>query len=300
METQINKESVQKDRAFVDEIQSIIQRGQENILKLRREGGLWKFPAYLGPFFICQYFLACEWMNIEDSGIDREYLKDLLLARQLSDGGWYQLKDINFVEGELNVSIITYWTLKVLGVSPQSEPMKRDALERRALKSRAHGLDPVVLIGDKGLSGAVLAEIELALAAHELIKIRVGADRDARARLLEEICVRTSASAVQHIGKVLVLFRPKPPSAPTPKPAARKRERRKPPAGRHVGERPAATGPDKFAPRRGGRPAKAAAFDRPARGRAAGKPTDTVRRESRSASPRRAPARPPGRRRTSR
>ncbi|MDZ4662576.1 MAG: prenyltransferase/squalene oxidase repeat-containing protein [Pseudomonadota bacterium] len=124
-----NKTIVQKDKVLSDEAQNTILQtihlGQENLLKLRREGGFWKFPAYLGPFFVCQYFLACEWMNIKDSGIDKDYLKELLLSRQLSDGGWVQLKDANFIEGELNVSIITYWTLKVLGVAPHSEPMKR-------------------------------------------------------------------------------------------------------------------------------------------------------------------------------
>lgn len=79
---------------------------------------------------------------------------------------------------------------------------------RRELKARAHALDPVVLIGGDGFSPAVLAEIDRGLKSHELIKVRVnGADRLGRETILEEICGGTGAQAVQHIGKILVLFR---------------------------------------------------------------------------------------------
>lgn len=84
-------------------------------------------------------------------------------------------------------------------------------VERKALKARAHALDPVVHIGDKGLTDAVLAEIDRALASHELIKVRAGGmDRDAREAAFAEICSRLGAQAVQHIGKVFVLYRKKP------------------------------------------------------------------------------------------
>ena len=83
--------------------------------------------------------------------------------------------------------------------------------ERKALKARAHKLDPVVTIGGKGLTDAVVAEIDFALKAHELIKVRAGGmDRDDREQAMSAICARTGAEAVQHIGKILVLFRPKP------------------------------------------------------------------------------------------
>jgi putative YhbY family RNA-binding protein len=82
---------------------------------------------------------------------------------------------------------------------------------RRELKARAHALDPVVFIGGAGLSPAVLAEIDRALKSHELIKVRVnGADRPGRQAILEEICRRAGAQSVQHIGKILVLFRENP------------------------------------------------------------------------------------------
>lgn len=97
---------------------------------------------------------------------------------------------------------------------------------RRTLRARAHMLSPVVMVSGEGLSPSVMAEIERSLRSHELIKIRVlGEDRERRAGLLDEICARTGASAVQHIGKILVIFRenPPPPPAPARKPPTRAR-----------------------------------------------------------------------------
>ena len=85
--------------------------------------------------------------------------------------------------------------------------------ERKALKARAHSLDPVVHIGEKGLTDAVMAEVDRALTAHELIKVRAGGlERDARESAFAEICGRLGALAVQHVGKVLVLYRQNPPA----------------------------------------------------------------------------------------
>lgn len=83
---------------------------------------------------------------------------------------------------------------------------------RRDLRARAHELDPVVLVGAPGLSAQVLAEVDRSLTSHELIKVRVNAERADREAMLEEICWRTGAQPVQHIGKILVLFREKPES----------------------------------------------------------------------------------------
>ncbi|WP_338862814.1 YhbY family RNA-binding protein [Mycetohabitans rhizoxinica] len=81
--------------------------------------------------------------------------------------------------------------------------------ERSALRSQAHSLKPVVLIGADGLTDAVLNEIDVHLNAHELIKIRVfGDERDERAALYDTICDRLSAAPIQHIGKLLVIWRP--------------------------------------------------------------------------------------------
>ena len=82
--------------------------------------------------------------------------------------------------------------------------------ERKALKAKAHKLDPVVQIGDKGLTEQVVAEIDRALRAHELIKVRAGSlDRHNRDEVFDLIAEKTGAEAVQHIGKVFVLFRKK-------------------------------------------------------------------------------------------
>ena len=83
--------------------------------------------------------------------------------------------------------------------------------ERRALRARAHDLNPVVSIAENGLTEAVLKEIETNLKAHELIKIRVYGDvRADREAYLEKICNELSAAAVQHIGKLLIVYRPDP------------------------------------------------------------------------------------------
>ena len=80
--------------------------------------------------------------------------------------------------------------------------------ERKELKARAHKLEPVVLIGAKGLTDEVVKEVELALKAHELIKVRApGLERDARAVTFQALCERTGAEAVQEIGKVCVIYR---------------------------------------------------------------------------------------------
>jgi putative YhbY family RNA-binding protein len=80
---------------------------------------------------------------------------------------------------------------------------------RRELRARAHKLDPVVFVGNSGLSTRVLAEIDRSLKSHELIKVRVNAERAERDAMFQEICRQTGAQPVQHIGKILVLFREK-------------------------------------------------------------------------------------------
>ena len=80
--------------------------------------------------------------------------------------------------------------------------------EVRALRARAHSLNPVVSIAQNGLSDAVLKEIDACLKAHELIKIRVYNDeRDQREAYLTTICEQLEAAPVQHIGKLLIVYR---------------------------------------------------------------------------------------------
>jgi RNA-binding protein len=86
-----------------------------------------------------------------------------------------------------------------------------NARERAALKARAHPLEPVVHVGQAGLTDAVATSVDRALTAHELIKVKIAdPDRDARAALAEGLCARTGAALVQRVGKVIVLWRPRP------------------------------------------------------------------------------------------
>lgn len=88
--------------------------------------------------------------------------------------------------------------------------IKLTPAERSALRAEAHGLKPVVMIGEQGLTPAVSKEISASLDAHGLIKVRVhGDDREARTEIYELICAELDAAPVQHIGKLLVLYRPK-------------------------------------------------------------------------------------------
>ena len=83
--------------------------------------------------------------------------------------------------------------------------------ERRLHRADAHHLDPVVLIGGDGLTPAVKKEVDAALNAHGLIKVRVfGDDRAARELIYQELAAELHAAPVQHIGKLLVLWRPLP------------------------------------------------------------------------------------------
>lgn len=81
--------------------------------------------------------------------------------------------------------------------------------QRSALRAQAHELSPVVMIGDNGLSETLMNEVERALTAHQLIKIRVFSDeKETRAAYAQTICERLNAALVQHIGKLLVVYRP--------------------------------------------------------------------------------------------
>lgn len=103
--------------------------------------------------------------------------------------------------------------------------LQLSSLQRRELRARAHGLNPVVSIAENGLTEGVLKEIDVCLTAHELIKVRVyGDSRDDRIAYLEQICDQLGAAPVQHIGKLLVVYRPAPAdAAKAPKKAAPRR-----------------------------------------------------------------------------
>ena len=96
--------------------------------------------------------------------------------------------------------------------------------ERQALKALAHGLKPVVLLGSAGLSPSVVKEIDRALLAHELIKVKVPVDdRAEREEIFASVAESLSAARVQAIGKLLVLFRPAPEQGEEPTEAPRQK-----------------------------------------------------------------------------
>ncbi|MGH6611791.1 MAG: ribosome assembly RNA-binding protein YhbY [Burkholderiaceae bacterium] len=103
-------------------------------------------------------------------------------------------------------------------INPSNSSLKVPELlitsaQRRALKARAHQLKPVVLLGGAGFTDAVLHEIDRALTAHELVKVKVpDDDRAQREHVFSAAAEKLSAAKVQSIGKTIVLFRPSPES----------------------------------------------------------------------------------------
>ncbi|MDH5480402.1 MAG: YhbY family RNA-binding protein [Nitrosomonas sp.] len=84
-------------------------------------------------------------------------------------------------------------------------------LRQRELKAQAHAINPIVTIGKFGLSPSVIEELDRGLISHELIKVKVQLDdRDIRKALFEEVCKKLDAAPVQHIGKIFIIYRPKP------------------------------------------------------------------------------------------
>ncbi|MGR9087646.1 MAG: ribosome assembly RNA-binding protein YhbY [Gammaproteobacteria bacterium] len=82
--------------------------------------------------------------------------------------------------------------------------------EKKKLRAEAHALKPVILIGQAGFTAAVLTEIESALDTHELIKVKIRAERIDRQRIADEICAETGAELIQTIGQIAVIYRQHP------------------------------------------------------------------------------------------
>jgi RNA-binding protein len=82
-----------------------------------------------------------------------------------------------------------------------------NSADKKALRARAHSLKPVVLIGQSGLTDPVINEIELALDTHELIKVKIRAEKEDRESIREQIISATGADLIQTIGQIIVLFR---------------------------------------------------------------------------------------------
>lgn len=83
-----------------------------------------------------------------------------------------------------------------------------DTAFKKSLKAKAHHLKPVVLLGAKGLTEAVIAETDSALLSHELIKVKInGAERDERLNMADELCQQVHAEFVQMIGNTIIMYR---------------------------------------------------------------------------------------------
>ena len=100
-----------------------------------------------------------------------------------------------------------------------------NAALKRELRARAHSLKPFLVVADRGLQDSVIAEADRALEHHELIKVRLRHDREARAVLAIELCERTGAALIQSVGQVVTIYKPRP--APSPSDTERSTTREK-------------------------------------------------------------------------
>ena len=82
-----------------------------------------------------------------------------------------------------------------------------NAANKKKLRAEAHTLKPVVMIGQSGLTAGVLAELDQALNIHELLKVRIRAERDERKLITEKICADSGAELIQSIGQIAVIYR---------------------------------------------------------------------------------------------
>lgn len=83
--------------------------------------------------------------------------------------------------------------------------------QKKQLRSQAHALKPIVIVGDKGITDNVLQEIDRALFDHELIKVRINAaDKAEKKQLTQTICKHTQAALIQTIGHIIVIYRKRP------------------------------------------------------------------------------------------
>lgn len=105
--------------------------------------------------------------------------------------------------------------------------MELSPAQQRALRAKAHPLQPVVIVGAAGITPALLNEIDVHLKSHELIKIKApGGDRTERKAMADTIAQSLDAALVQQIGKTLVMYRPRPEQETA---AVKAKHRRKPP-----------------------------------------------------------------------
>ncbi|MFW5443027.1 MAG: ribosome assembly RNA-binding protein YhbY [Methylococcaceae bacterium] len=85
-----------------------------------------------------------------------------------------------------------------------------NSAEKKQLKSQAHSLKPVIIVGQSGLSESVLKEINITLDTHELIKIKIRAEKDVRTQIRDQIITETKSELIQTIGQMIAIYRQNP------------------------------------------------------------------------------------------
>jgi RNA-binding protein len=85
-----------------------------------------------------------------------------------------------------------------------------NSARKKQLKAQAHSLKPVIIVGQSGLTESVLKEIEITLDTHELIKIKIRAEKEPRKQVRDQITAKTKAELIQSIGQIIVIYRKKP------------------------------------------------------------------------------------------
>ncbi len=85
-----------------------------------------------------------------------------------------------------------------------------NSIRKKRLKTQAHALKPVVIVGQSGLTESVLEEIEIAITSHELIKIKIRAEKEERLQIRDQIIVKAKSELIQTIGQIIVIYRQNP------------------------------------------------------------------------------------------
>ena len=85
-----------------------------------------------------------------------------------------------------------------------------NSAQKKRLKAQAHSLKPVLTVGQSGLTESVLKELEITLDTHELLKIKIRADKEQRKQIRDQIITESQAELIQSIGQVLVVYRKNP------------------------------------------------------------------------------------------
>lgn len=123
---EITRERARPVKNELHEVHRTIGLAQKYLLSQRKKNCLWDFPAYLGPHMMNHYMLLMNWIGIKDTPLDfNGKFRPLILGLQLDDGSWYQCQDLNLKSGDLNVTVLNYWGLKVNGEDIQAPHMVR-------------------------------------------------------------------------------------------------------------------------------------------------------------------------------